>query len=218
MVTDALSRAIEALGQGRMVLLLDGPDRENEGDLVVAAEFATAEHINFMVTHGRGLVCMPMTGDRLDRLGLPPMVARRDLRAPAFTVSVDARYHIGSGISAADRATTVRALLDPVTTLDHLVSPGHLFPLRCAVGGVLARQGHTEASVELAQLASCAPAAVICEVLDQQGDPARPAELRRFALRHGLPLVTVSQLVQRRQHEPWTAQAGRVVTPVARRQ
>lgn len=216
-MAEGLQRAVHALAQGQMVLVLDGPDRENEGDLMVAAEFASAEHINFMITQGRGLVCMPMAGDRLDALGLPPMVARRDLASPAFTVSVDARYHVGSGISAADRATTARVLLDPATTVDDLVSPGHLFPLRCAAGGLLARQGHTEAAVELAVLAGCAPAAVICEVLDQHGEPARPTELRRFAMRHGLPMVTIADLLAHRRSQPWTERAGRVVTPAVSR-
>ncbi len=190
--------AVRDFGAGRMVLILDDPDRENEGDLAIAAQFVTAETVNFMVTHARGLVCMPMDGARLDTLGLPMMVARPDQRATPFTVSVDARSGIGSGVSAADRATTARTLLHPCTRPEDLVSPGHLFPLRAAPHGVLARRGHTEAAVDLARLAALQPAAVICEVLDEAGDPARPPALHRFARQHGIAVVTIGALVAHR--------------------
>lgn len=193
----AVERAVATFAQGGMVLILDGADRENEGDLAVAAEFATPEAIAFMLLCARGLVCLPVTGERLDQLGLPPMVPDPEPGSPAFTVSVDARG-VGSGISARDRAATVRALIDPATRPGDLVRPGHLFPLRCAPGGLAQRRGHTEASVELALRAGLYPAAVICEVLNAAGDAARPAEARHFARCHGIPVVTIAELVAAR--------------------
>ena len=205
-----VDHAIREFAAGRLVLILDDPDRENEGDLAIAAEFVTAETVNFMITHARGLVCMPMDGARLDALGLPMMVARPDQRATPFTVSVDARHGIGSGVSAADRATTARTLLHPGTRPEDLISPGHLFPLRAAPRGVLTRRGHTEAAVDLARLAGLQPAAVICEVLDEQGDPARPLALHRFARQHGIAVVTIESLVAYRRATATAAPATAV--------
>src|SRR3712207_1970012 len=153
-----------------MVLIVDDEDRENEGDLAVAAEHVTPDAINFMAAHGRGLICMPMLGKRLDELQLPLMVVRNvPSQATAFTISVDAKHGVSTGISAHDRYITVKALIDPATTPDDLVRPGHLFPLRYAEGGVLRRAGHTEASVDLAKLAGLYPSAVICEVMNADG-------------------------------------------------
>ena len=158
-----IADAIEEFREGQMVLIVDDEDRENEGDLAIAAQFATAEAINFMAVHGRGLICMPMLGDRLDQLQIPLMVARNGpSQSTAFTVSVDARRGVSTGISANDRFLTVQALIDPNTTPEDIVRPGHLFPLRYAEGGVLRRAGHTEASLDLAKLANLFPAAVIC--------------------------------------------------------
>jgi 3,4-dihydroxy 2-butanone 4-phosphate synthase/GTP cyclohydrolase II len=192
--------AISDYRAGRMVLIVDDEDRENEGDLAIAAEHATPEVINFMAAHGRGLICMPMLGKRLDELQIPLMVVRNvPTQATAFTVSVDAREGITTGISAYDRCLTVRALIDPTTTPDDVVRPGHLFPLRYAEGGVLRRAGHTEASVDLARLAGLYPAAVICEVMDDNGQMARLEELVRFADRHAIKVITVAQLVEYRR-------------------
>lgn len=198
-VTTPVDRAIAAFQAGRMVVILDGADRENEGDLALAAEFATPEAVNFMLTHARGLLCLAITGERLDTLGLPNMVARADAAAPAFTVTVDARRGIGSGTSAHDRAHTMQTLLDPSTQPDDLISPGHVFPLRYATGGVLRRPGHTEASVDLARLAGLQPAAAICEVLNADGSMARPADLRVFAAFHGLQMVTIEDIIAYRR-------------------
>ncbi|MBA2446519.1 MAG: bifunctional 3,4-dihydroxy-2-butanone-4-phosphate synthase/GTP cyclohydrolase II [Chloroflexi bacterium] len=192
--------AISDYRAGRMVLIVDDEDRENEGDLAIAAEHATPEVINFMAAHGRGLICMPMLGKRLDELQIPLMVVRNvPSQATAFTVSVDAREGITTGISAYDRCLTVGALIDPTTTPDDVVRPGHLFPLRYAEGGVLRRAGHTEASVDLARLAGLYPAAVICEVMDDNGQMARLEELVRFADRHAIKVITVAQLVEYRR-------------------
>jgi 3,4-dihydroxy 2-butanone 4-phosphate synthase / GTP cyclohydrolase II len=197
---DSIPDAIADYRAGRMVLIVDDEDRENEGDLAIAAEHATPEVINFMAAHGRGLICMPMLGKRLDELQIPLMVVRNvPTQATAFTVSVDAREGITTGISAYDRCLTVRALIDPTTTPDDVVRPGHLFPLRYAEGGVLRRAGHTEASVDLARLAGLYPAAVICEVMDDNGQMARLEELVRFADRHAIKVITVAQLVEYRR-------------------
>ena len=197
----AVEEAVRAFQRGQMVVILDRPDRENEGDLAIAAEYATPAALGFMVMCGRGLVCMPTIGERLDELRLPLMVSHPEGGAPAFTVSVDARS-VGTGISARDRAATVRAMLDPRTRREDLVRPGHLFPLRCAPGGLLERQGHTEASVELARIAGLYPAAVICEVLNPAGDAASPPELRNFARCHNLPLVTIADLAATVERPP----------------
>lgn len=189
--------AIAEFRAGRMVVIVDDTGREDEGDLAVAAEFATAEAINFLATHARGLVCLPIVGERLDRLDLPLIQPRTYPGAAAFTVPVDAREGVTTGISAADRARTVQAMLDPGTQPWDLARPGHLFPLRYAEGGVLTRPGHTEASVDLAKLASLYPAAVICEVMNDDGTMARLPDLVPFARRHGLAMVSVAQLIER---------------------
>ena len=178
-----------------MVLIVDDPEREDEGDLAIAAEHATAEAIAFMARHARGLICMPMLGSRLDELGIPLMAPGRN-GTTAFTVSVDARCGTTTGISAADRARTVQALVDPKSRPCDLVRPGHLFPLRYTEGGVLVRRGHTEASVDLCRLAGLYPAAVICEVMNEDGTMARGRELEAFACKHGVPVVSVAQIAE----------------------
>jgi len=195
--------AVAAIAAGRMVVVVDDADRENEGDLIMAAEAATPETIAFFVRHTSGVICTPMLGERLDELDLPLMVATNT--APyrtAFTISVDAGRGTTTGISAADRATTIRALIGPATRPGDLVRPGHIFPLRYRDGGVLMRAGHTEAAVDLARMAGCYPAAVLCELVDEDGGMARLPELERFAERHGLPLISIAGLIRyRRQRE-----------------
>jgi 3,4-dihydroxy 2-butanone 4-phosphate synthase / GTP cyclohydrolase II len=195
--------AVAAIAAGRMVVVVDDADRENEGDLIMAAETATPETIAFFVRHTSGVICTPMLGERLDELDLPMMVATNT--APyrtAFTISVDAGRGTTTGISASDRATTIRALIGPATRPGDLVRPGHIFPLRYRDGGVLMRAGHTEAAVDLARMAGCYPAAVLCELVDDDGGMARLPELERFAERHGLPLISIAGLIRyRRQRE-----------------
>ncbi|MGH2499248.1 MAG: bifunctional 3,4-dihydroxy-2-butanone-4-phosphate synthase/GTP cyclohydrolase II [Candidatus Limnocylindria bacterium] len=194
-----VEEAVADIAAGRMVIVLDDEDRENEGDLVLAAERCTAEHVAFIRKHGSGVICVPMTSERLDELGLPQMVERNEARlGTAFTVSVDAREGVTTGISAADRARTIRILADPATTREDIVKPGHVFPLRAREGGVLVRAGQTEAAVDLCQLAGLRPAGVICEVTKPDGSMARLPELRRFAKRHGLRMITVKDLIAHR--------------------
>jgi 3,4-dihydroxy 2-butanone 4-phosphate synthase/GTP cyclohydrolase II len=196
----SIPEAIEDFRMGRMVLIVDDEDRENEGDLAIAAQFATPEVINFMASHGRGLICMPMLGDRLDELQIPLMVSVHGPTQPtAFTVSVDARRGVTTGISAYDRYLTVQALIDPKTTPEDIVRPGHLFPLRYAEGGVLRRPGHTEASLDLSKMAGLVPAAVICEVMNADGTMARLPDLLAFAKEHRIRIFTVAQLVEYRR-------------------
>ncbi|MSQ36199.1 MAG: bifunctional 3,4-dihydroxy-2-butanone-4-phosphate synthase/GTP cyclohydrolase II [Dehalococcoidia bacterium] len=198
-VMATVEEAIEEFRQGRMLIVIDDKDRENEGDICVPADACSAEVINFMATRARGLICVPMKGDRLDALGLPPMVGRNT--APlgtAFTVSVEAREGVTTGISAPDRARTVQALIDPATTPDDLTRPGHIFPLRAREGGVLVRAGQTEASVDLCELAGRFPAAVICEVMSANGEMARLPELQRLARQHSLKIVSVNDLIAHR--------------------
>ncbi len=195
-VPPSIRAALDALRAGRMVLMTDDETRENEGDLVIAAEFATPEAVNFMVTHGRGLVCLPLEAAQVERLGLPMMVAHnRAPRSTAFTVSIEATTGVTTGISAHDRARTIQAATAPDAEPSDLVSPGHVFPLRAVEGGVLVRAGHTEGSIDLVRLAGLRPAAVICEVMSADGSMARMDELRGFAATHGLPIVTVAELV-----------------------
>jgi 6,7-dimethyl-8-ribityllumazine synthase len=188
------------MADGQMVIVVDDEDRENEGDLCMAADAATAEAINFMVTHGRGLVCLPMTEERLRALELPMMV-RRNTSAfgTGFTVSIEAKEGVTTGISAADRAHTIRTAVSATATAADLARPGHIFPLRARAGGVRERRGQTEASVDLARLAGRAPAAIICEILSADGTMARRPELERFAQTHGMPIVSVEQLVAYRE-------------------
>jgi 3,4-dihydroxy 2-butanone 4-phosphate synthase/GTP cyclohydrolase II len=198
-----VEQAAEELRRGRMVILVDDEDRENEGDLAMAAEMVTPEAINFMARYGRGLVCLALTEERADALDLPLMV--RENTSPfgtAFTVSIEARGKVTTGISAADRAATIRTAVDPATGPQDLLRPGHVFPLRARRGGVLKRAGQTEASVDLARLAGLEPAAAICEIMNEDGTMARVPDLMRFAAEHGLLVVTVADLIRYRlSHE-----------------
>jgi len=200
---DSIERAIADIAAGKAVIVVDDEDRENEGDLIAAASKATPQLIAFMVRHTSGVVCVPMEGKTLDRLGLPPMTVRNeDRKQTAYTVSVDARNGISTGISAADRAHTVRALADSATEPYELTRPGHVFPLRAVDGGVLRRTGHTEAAVDLARLAGLTPAGVISEIVDDDGSMARLPRLTKFANEHGLAIISIADLVAyRRRHE-----------------
>ncbi len=198
-VMATVEEALEELRAGKFVIVVDDEDRENEGDLVMAAEFVTAQQINFMAKRGRGLICMPMTPERInEELGIPMMVdSEQDNSAfgTPFTVTVEARRGITTGISAEDRARTVRLLIDPTTTKDDLVMPGHLFPLRARRNGVLERGGQTEATVDLCRLAGLYPAGVLCEIMRGDGTMMRLPDLKRFARRHRLKIVSVAQIV-----------------------
>lgn len=195
----ALSQALSALQAGRMVVLVDDEDRENEGDLVLPAQFATPEAVNFMAMHGRGLICLALTGEQVDQLGLAPMVRdNRTRRSTAFTVSIEARDGITTGISAADRALTMRLAASVGARPDDIVSPGHVFPLRAVDGGVLARNGHTEGAVDLVRLAGLGPGAVICEIMRDDGQMARRPDLIAFAERRGLVLLSVRDIADYR--------------------
>jgi 3,4-dihydroxy 2-butanone 4-phosphate synthase/GTP cyclohydrolase II len=200
-----IEQAIADLRLGKCIIVVDDEDRENEGDLVIAGQFCTPEAINFMARHGRGLICVAMTGQRLDALGLPLMVPPGENGArhgTAFTVSVEARHGVTTGISAHDRATTVRVLADPAATRDDLVIPGHIFPLRAHPQGVLGRPGQTEAAVDLTRLAGLQPVGVLCEIMRDDGTMARLPDLERFAAEHGLCIVSVADLIAyRRRHE-----------------
>jgi 3,4-dihydroxy 2-butanone 4-phosphate synthase/GTP cyclohydrolase II len=202
-VFDRIHRAIEDLRQGKLVVVVDDEDRENEGDLILAAEKATPEAINFMAKEGRGLICVPMLAEDLERLGITPMVREQEDRfGTAFTVSVDARRGITTGISAADRAFTIQVLADPDSKPGDLVRPGHVFPLKYRVGGVLRRAGHTEASVDLALLAGLRPVAVLCEIMKDDGTMARLPDLQEFCEKHGLQMISIAELIRyRRQNE-----------------
>jgi 3,4-dihydroxy 2-butanone 4-phosphate synthase/GTP cyclohydrolase II len=199
-----IEEAVAAMAAGQVVVVVDDASRENEGDLVVAAQFATPETIAFFLNHTSGVICMPMLGDRLDALDLPPMVVdNTEANRTAFTVSVDARVGTTTGISAADRAATIGALIDPATRPADLARPGHVFPLRARPGGTLNRAGHTEATVDLCRLAGLYPAGVLCEVVSEDKQSmARLPELERLASRHGLPLISIADLIRfRRQRE-----------------
>ncbi|HEX2342439.1 MAG TPA: bifunctional 3,4-dihydroxy-2-butanone-4-phosphate synthase/GTP cyclohydrolase II [Vicinamibacterales bacterium] len=195
----SIEDAIKAVRDGRMIIVVDDEDRENEGDLTIAAEKITPEAINFMATHGRGLICMPMTTERLDELDVPLMVRENSTRFDtAFCVSIEAKGVTTTGISAADRAATVLAAIDPATRPTDLARPGHMFPLRARSGGVLVRAGQTEAAVDLARIAGLYPAGVICEIMNPDGTMARVAELAKFAKRHSLLMITIADLIQYR--------------------
>ena len=203
---DAMSSVeeiIEDARNGRMFILVDHEDRENEGDLVIPAQMATPEAINFMATYGRGLICLTLTGDRVDALGLPLMASHNSSRhETAFTVSIEAREGISTGISAHDRARTVAVAIEGSTTGADLASPGHVFPLRAREGGVLVRAGHTEAAVDISRLAGLNPAGVICEVMNEDGTMARLPDLVAFGQRHGIKIGTISDLIAyRRRHD-----------------
>jgi 3,4-dihydroxy 2-butanone 4-phosphate synthase/GTP cyclohydrolase II len=205
-----VERVIEDLRAGKMVVILDDEDRENEGDLVCAAEHVTPEIINFMATHGRGLICMPMTAERLRELEIPLMVQDNTAAlGTAFCVSIEARQDVTTGISAADRARTIRLAVDPRTQPGDLVRPGHVFPLRAQGGGVLKRAGHTEASVDLCRLGGMKPAAVVCEIMNPDGTMARLKDLELFAGEHGLSMLTIADVISYRMR------TERLVTRVA---
>jgi 3,4-dihydroxy 2-butanone 4-phosphate synthase/GTP cyclohydrolase II len=207
-LTEALDRsvfasipeALEDIKAGKIVLVVDDADRENEGDFIIAAEHCTDEAVNFMVTHGRGIVCLPVAGDRLDELAIPQMVNNANGDETAFTVSIDYRPAVTTGTSAQDRAATARAVTDPNVLPGDFQKPGHVFPLRAKEGGVLRRAGHTEASVDLAEMAGCFPAGVICEVMNEDGTMARLPELVRVANEHGLKLISIADLIEYRRH------------------
>src|SRR3954463_14068516 len=200
-----IEQAIDDLRNGKIIIVADDEDRENEGDLVCAAELATPEMINFMTLHGRGLICLALTGERCDQLGLAQMTeGNTEELSTAFTVSIDAqrRFGVTTGISATDRATTIHVAINPGTVPSDLRRPGHIFPLRARPGGVLQRVGQTEASIDLARLAGLYPAGVICEILNADGSMARRVDLERFAKEHALTFITVAQLVAYRlKHE-----------------
>ena len=203
---DAISSVDEILNEarnGRMFLLVDHEDRENEGDLVIPAQMATPEAINFMATHGRGLICLSLPGERIDALGLPLMASQNSSRhETAFTVSIEAREGVSTGISAHDRARTVAVAIDPGKGAADIATPGHVFPLRAREGGVLVRAGHTEAAVDISRLAGLQPAGVICEVMNEDGTMARLPDLVAFAQRHALKIGTISDLIAyRRRHD-----------------
>lgn len=197
---DPVERAIDAIAAGRPVVVVDDEDRENEGDLILAADAVTPELLGFVIRHTSGVVCVSMPAQTLDRLELPPMTAiNEDAKSTAFAVSVDARNGITTGISAADRAHTIRTLVDPATTAHDLTRPGHLFPLRAAARGVLQRPGHTEAAVDLARLAGRSAAGVLCEIVNDDGSMMRAPDLRRFADRHDLPMISIAELIRYRR-------------------
>jgi 3,4-dihydroxy 2-butanone 4-phosphate synthase/GTP cyclohydrolase II len=210
-----VEEAIEDIREGRVIVVVDDPDRENEGDLVVAAQFATPETINFMATHARGLVCLCLTEERADYLGLRPMTDHNE--APlgtAFTVSIEAREGVTTGISAADRSRTIQVAIHPDSTHHDLVQPGHVFPLRARPGGVLERIGQTEAAVDLARLAGLTAAGVVCEVMNDDGTMARVPDLIPYCERHGLKMITVADLVEyRRRHEQLVERGASVRLP-----
>ncbi len=194
-----IEEILEDIRAGKMVIVCDDEDRENEGDLTMAAELVTAEDINFMATHGRGLICLPMAGEIVDRLDIPEMVTHNASRmGTAFTASIEAKDGITTGISAADRAHTCRVAVDEATGPEDLVMPGHIFPLRAKPGGVLQRAGQTEAAVDLARLAGLKPAGVICEIMKEDGTMARVPDLEKFSEEHDVKLVTVAQIIEYR--------------------
>ena len=194
-----IDEAIDAIREGKIIIVVDDKDRENEGDLTIAAEKVTPDAVNFMARYGRGLVCLPMTGERLDELDIPLMVSKNTSTfETAFTVSIEAKHATSTGISAADRSATVLAAIDPETGPGDLSRPGHMFPLRARGGGVLERAGQTEAAVDLSRLAGLYPAGVICEVMNDDGTMARVKELSTFAKRHGLLMITIADLIKYR--------------------
>jgi 3,4-dihydroxy 2-butanone 4-phosphate synthase/GTP cyclohydrolase II len=195
----SIEDAVAAFKRGEMIIVVDDEDRENEGDLTLAAEKVTPHAINFMATHGRGLICLSMTGQRLDELAVPLMVDKNTARlGTAFCVSIEAKARTSTGISAADRAATVLAAIDPATRPEDLARPGHMFPLRARTGGVLVRAGQTEAAVDLARIAGMYPAGVICEIMNADGTMARVPQLSRFARKHGLLMITIADLIRYR--------------------
>jgi 3,4-dihydroxy 2-butanone 4-phosphate synthase/GTP cyclohydrolase II len=211
----SIEQAIDDIRAGKMVILVDDEDRENEGDLVVAAEKVTPETVNFMARFGRGLICLSLTGQDCDRLELPEMVTENSCAfGTAFTVSIEARHGVTTGISAADRAQTILTAIDDKSVADDLARPGHIFPLRARDGGVLVRTGQTEGSVDLARLAGLKPAGVICEIMNDDGTMARMPQLRAFAIKHNIGICTVADLAAYRlRHEPLVQRAAETVVP-----
>ncbi len=206
----SLPEAIEEIRAGRMLVVVDDEDRENEGDLTVAAEKITPDAVNFMATNGRGLICLSLTAARCEELQLPPIAQRNTSRfGTAFCETIDAREGVTTGISAADRARTIRVAIDPMARPADLARPGHIFPLRAREGGVLVRAGQTEAAVDLARLAGLAPAGVICEIMNDDGSMARVPQLELFCQRHGLKMISVAELIRYRlQHERFVRRAA----------
>ena len=204
-----VEEAIEDIRNGRMVIVVDSEDRENEGDLVVAAQFATAEAVNFMAHHACGLVCLALTEERCEQLGLTRMVRRNESpHGTAFTEAIEAREGVTTGISAPDRARTIAVAIDPASGPEDLVKPGHVFPLRAKSGGVLERAGHTEAAVDLARLAGCVPAGVICEIMKEDGTMARVDDLIAYAAEHNLRMITIAELIEHRRHTERLVERG----------
>lgn len=194
---NTITEAIEELKNGKMIIVVDDEDRENEGDFIIPADFITKEHVNFMINHGRGLICAPLTKEIAKNLDLPPMIAKaEDSHETAFTISVDAAFHTTTGISASDRAMTLKLLADPYAKDCDFVRPGHIFPLIAKSGGVRQRPGHTEAAVDLARLAGCSPVGVICEILNDDGSCARVPELKTLAKKFDLKLITIEDLIK----------------------
>jgi 3,4-dihydroxy 2-butanone 4-phosphate synthase/GTP cyclohydrolase II len=215
MAVSKISEAIEDIRNGKMVILVDDEDRENEGDLCMAASYVTPDAINFMAKYGRGLICLSLNEELADKLNLSPMVSdNRSRFGTAFTVSIEAKRGVTTGISAADRATTVRTAVADDVSPDDIVSPGHIFPIRAKKGGVLVRTGQTEGSVDLARLAGLKPAGVICEIMKDDGTMARMPDLEIFAKKHGLKIVTIADLIQfRMQHESLIRRASAATIP-----
>ncbi len=203
MVLSSIEEAIKDIKDGKFVIIVDDEDRENEGDLAIAAEKVSTEAVNFMVKHARGLVCLPIKGERLDELEIPMMVSHNTSRyETAFTVSIEAKHGVTTGISAKDRAETIKAVINPETKASDIARPGHIFPLRAKEGGVLVRAGHTEAIVDLAKLAGLYPAGVICEVMSEDGSMAKLPELKELADKFGIKIVSIADLITyRRRHE-----------------
>src|SRR5579884_3806715 len=210
-----VEQAIQDIREGRFVVVVDDPDRENEGDLVIAAQFATPETINFMATYGRGLICLALTEERVRELGLRPMTERNEAKlGTAFTVSIEAREGVTTGISAADRAHTIQVAIAPDAKPSDLVSPGHVFPLTAKPGGVLERIGQTEAAVDLARLAGLNPSGVVCEIMNEDGTMARVPDLVPYCEQHDLKMITVADLVEhRRRHEKLVERGAEVRLP-----
>jgi 3,4-dihydroxy 2-butanone 4-phosphate synthase/GTP cyclohydrolase II len=203
MVLSSIEEAIKDIRDGKFVIIVDDEDRENEGDLAIAAEKVTTEAVNFMVKHARGLVCLPIKGERLDELEIPMMVSHNTSKfTTAFTVSIEAKHGVTTGISAKDRAETIKAVINPETKPSDIARPGHIFPLRAKEGGVLVRAGHTEAIVDLAKMAGLYPAGVICEVMSEDGSMAKLPELKEIADKFGIKIVSIADLITyRRRHE-----------------
>src|SRR5687767_4213604 len=212
-----IEEAIEDIRQGKLVVVVDAADRENEGDLTIAAQFATPEAVNFMATHARGLICLCLTEERCDALGLKPMTYNNETPyETAFTISIEAREGVTTGISAADRSRTIQVAIDPSKGPDDVVQPGHVFPLRARPGGVLQRMGQTEAAVDLARLAGLIPAGVVCEIMNEDGTMARVPDLVEYCREHDLKMITVADLVEyRRRHEKLVERTTTVRLPTA---